>query len=332
MSLSSGCRLYLMVMTRRKQAFAALVTATIVFSVVFAPAPPSAAANADSPTPLPFRLHAGAIARDGATLSVTLSSDFAYQGGAVMVSANDSLSGNVSVLGRTYALVEDGTGGVAGFVGFGTEDPPGPATLAVTVTRSSGAVETVSRALTVRKTQWTVDYIDLPPGVGDLLDPAIVQAEQDRLNAIYAGMSSRRWQATWRSPLAMPITASMVTSYFGEQRSFNGGPVGGHHGGTDLGVAAGTPVYATNAGRVVLAELLQVRGNMVIIDHGGGVFSGYAHMESLAVSSGQSVVSGQLVGLVGTTGLSTGPHLHWEMSVAGVLVDGLRWLDGSQGF
>jgi len=321
-----------MVMRRPTRSCVALLAATIAFGVVFALAPPSAAANADPAPPLPFRLHAGAVARDGTSLAVTLSSDFAYQGGAVMVSASDSMSGTVSVLGRTYALVEDSAGGLVGFVGIGAEDPPGLATLSLTLTRSGGAVETASRTLTVRKTQWTVDYIDLPPGVGDLLDPAIVQEEQDRLNAIYAGMSSRQWQTTWRSPLGLPITGAMVTSYFGEQRSFNGGPVGGHHGGTDLGVAAATPAYTASAGRVVLAEALQVRGNMVIIDHGGGIFSGYAHMESLAVSAGQSVIAGQLVGRVGTTGLSTGPHLHWEMSVAGVLVDGLRWLDGSQGF
>ena len=82
----------------------------------------------------------------------------------------------------------------------------------------------------------------------------------------------------------------------------------------------------------MLAEELAVRGNMVIIDHGGGVFSGYAHLSALHVTAGQTVTGGDVIGLVGTTGLSTGPHLHWEMAVAGVLVDGLRWLDGTQGY
>ncbi len=282
--------------------------------------------------PLPFRLFAGAVARDGAALHVTLSSDSAYQGGAILITASDGTAGTVTILGRSSALGSDGAGGLAGFVGFGTGDPAGPAVLTITVTRSSGAVETISRVFSIRRTQWTVDYIDLPPDVGGLLDPAIVRAEQERLDGLYAGVSARRWQSTWSAPLPGPITPAMVTSYFGEQRSFNGGPVGGHHGGTDLGVPAGTPVYAANDGRVVLADLLQVRGNMAVVDHGGGVLSGYAHMDSIAVSAGQSVVKGQLIGRVGTTGLSTGPHLHWEMSVAGVLVDGLRWLDGSQGF
>lgn len=295
-------------------------------------APVPAAADEAPPGELPFRLTLGALARDGVHLSVTVSSATAYQGGAVMVTANDSLGGTATMFGRDYPLVGNGAAGIAGFVGLGTEDPVGPTSLTVVVTRTDGTPETVTRTLTVLKTQWTVDYIDLPPGVGDLLDPAIVKAEQDRLNAIYAGITGRKWEGPWRDPAPGPVTRAMISGYFGEQRSFNGGPVGGHHGGTDFGLEAGTAVFATNSGTVVLAETLAVRGNMVIIDHGGGVFSGYAHMASLAVAAGESVTPGQLVGRVGTTGLSTGPHLHWEMSVAGVLVDGLRWLDGSQGF
>jgi murein DD-endopeptidase MepM/ murein hydrolase activator NlpD len=130
----------------------------------------------------------------------------------------------------------------------------------------------------------------------------------------------------------VPISQADITSYFGEQRSYNGGPPAGHHGGTDIGVPAGTPVHATNDGTVVLAQLTYVRGNFVIIDHGGGVFTGYGHMQSLAVTAGQTVKQGDILGYVGQTGLATGPHLHWEMSVGGQLVDALRWLDGTQGF
>jgi murein DD-endopeptidase MepM/ murein hydrolase activator NlpD len=81
-----------------------------------------------------------------------------------------------------------------------------------------------------------------------------------------------------------------------------------------------------------MAGLYLVRGNLVVIDHGGGVFSLYGHMSSLAVSVGDVVHQRDVIGYVGTTGQSTGPHLHWEVSVGGVLVDGLRWLDGTQGF
>jgi murein DD-endopeptidase MepM/ murein hydrolase activator NlpD len=81
-----------------------------------------------------------------------------------------------------------------------------------------------------------------------------------------------------------------------------------------------------------MSELTLIRGNLVVVDHGGGVLSCYGHLLERTVAVGQPVRRGEVVGRVGSTGLSSGPHLHWELSVAGVLVDGLRWLDGTQGF
>jgi murein DD-endopeptidase MepM/ murein hydrolase activator NlpD len=126
--------------------------------------------------------------------------------------------------------------------------------------------------------------------------------------------------------------AVSVTTRFGDLRSYNGGPVSGHHSGTDLGADLSTPVVATNSGRVVMARQLRVHGNMVIIDHGGGVYSVYAHLSSFAAAEGQVVSAGDIIGYVGNTGLSTGAHLHWEMSVGGVLVDPMKFSDGSGGF
>ena len=77
----------------------------------------------------------------------------------------------------------------------------------------------------------------------------------------------------------------------------------------------------------MLAEPLQVRGNAVIIDHGRGVFTGYWHLSEIYVTVGQQVVPGQMIGLVGTTGLSTGAHLHWEFRIYGIAVDPLQFLD-----
>ena len=123
-----------------------------------------------------------------------------------------------------------------------------------------------------------------------------------------------------------------ISSRFGERRSFNDGPLGGNHGGTDFGLPEGSPVMAANSGRVALARQLALRGNMVIIDHGGGVFSGYAHLGAFAVAEGQEVEKGEVIAFVGNSGLSTAPHLHWEISVHGVLVDPVRFIDGRNGF
>ncbi len=283
----------------------------------------------------PYEKRVGALARDGIEPIVNFSTQSAFQGGAFLITAERVVSGTASVFGRTYPLMNQG-GSLAGYIAFGTEDPPGATTIVVDVRDSQGQSYHYERPFTVRKTQWTVDYINLPPdsGGGVLQDPNVGIREQNRLDAIYAKVTPRVWRDHWISPVpGHPIALpSDVSGYFGEQRSFNGGPVSGHHGGTDLGLAAGTPVLAANDGTVVLAELLDVRGNMVIIDHGGGVFTGYGHQSELDVHVGDHVTQGQVIGKVGSTGLSSGPHLHWEVSVSGVLVDGLRWVDGSQGF
>jgi murein DD-endopeptidase MepM/ murein hydrolase activator NlpD len=104
-----------------------------------------------------------------------------------------------------------------------------------------------------------------------------------------------------------------------------------YHRGTDFAAPEGDPVYAAAAGRVVFVDHLQVRGNTVIIDHGVGVFTAYNHLSGFSVSEGEMVAVGQQVGQLGRTGLVTGPHLHWEVIVRGVEVDGELWLAGAVG-
>lgn len=281
--------------------------------------------------PPPYRIIVGNLASDGEPASVAVSASFAYQGGAVRVSVSNAAEGYARFLGRTYPLLASGDG-IEGFVGVGVLDPPGVTTLEVSYTDRLDTGHSQSFDFTVLKTDWTVDFIWLPPGTGDYLDPVKIQEENELLAAIYGGpWTTPLWDGTWAAPIA-GLSQEHISGYFGEQRSFNGGPVGGHHGGTDIAVAEGTEALATNAGTVILTRDLFVRGKMVIVDHGGGVFSGYAHLSSIAVAEGQVVGKGDVLGGVGSTGLSTGPHLHWEMAVAGTLVDGLRWLDGTQGF
>jgi murein DD-endopeptidase MepM/ murein hydrolase activator NlpD len=98
------------------------------------------------------------------------------------------------------------------------------------------------------------------------------------------------------------------------------------HLGVDLAVPAGTPVIAAADGRVALAEGLRVRGNAVVIDHGLGVYTAYYHLSQIRVQPGQEVRAGDLLGLAGSTGLATGPHLHWELRVFGVPADPLGWV------
>lgn len=111
-----------------------------------------------------------------------------------------------------------------------------------------------------------------------------------------------------------------MTSPFGLTRFANGRPLG-HHTGVDIAASAGTPVPATARGRVVLARSLVLTGNTVIVDHGAQLFSLYAHLAGLQVKESHEVDRGQLVGTVGSTGLATGPHLHWSLYVGNTPVD-----------
>ncbi|HZQ09777.1 MAG TPA: M23 family metallopeptidase, partial [Anaerolineae bacterium] len=197
--------------------------------------------------------------------------------------------------------------------------------LNLTIRDTLGNPTPIQTTVRVSATQFTIADITLTPQMSSLLDPAIVQSENERVSRTVAPYTpGQQWQGKFRLPL--DIQNPRVTSFFGERRSYNGGTPGlcGHEG-QDFGVPGGTPVYAPAAGTVVLATPLTVRGNVVFIDHGRGVFSGFFHFSEIDAKPGQHVQPGDLIGKVGTTGFSTGNHLHWSMWVNGVYVDPIQW-------
>jgi murein DD-endopeptidase MepM/ murein hydrolase activator NlpD len=121
-------------------------------------------------------------------------------------------------------------------------------------------------------------------------------------------------------PSRMPLDNATLTSDFGMRTH----PVLGgrrNHKGIDLAQPSGTPVYATADGVVGKAEWFSSYGNYIQIEHGGEMQTRYAHLSGYAVAAGEQVRKGQLIGFVGSTGRSTGPHLHYEVRVAGAAVD-----------
>lgn len=130
----------------------------------------------------------------------------------------------------------------------------------------------------------------------------------------------------WEEPFDLPVKGCM-TSPYGVQRLYNGKPSGNVHTGLDQRGAPGTPIHATAAGTVKIARMFNVHGGTVGIDHGQGVTSAYLHMSRILVKEGQEVDKGAVIGLVGSTGRSNGPHLHWGISVNGVQVNPRQWID-----
>ncbi len=272
------------------------------------------------PTPLAGdmpRLPAGPIA------SVRVQPSVVEQGQTLLIRVRLSAQARLKVSFDDIPVMmtgdEEGYWGVAPVSALAE---PGRKTLRIRATVTEEVTE-IAWPVWVVQADYPVQRIMLPPAKGDLLDPQKLQAEREKLARVWAESADQPlWSGTFVTPLAPGF---VTTSPFGTRRSYNGGPVRSYHEGYDLAIAAGTEVVAPAAGRVVLAEPLTVRGNAVVIDHGMGVHTAYWHLSRIEVEPGQMVRPGDPIGRVGSTGLSTGAHLHWELRIAGIPVDPMEW-------
>ncbi len=157
------------------------------------------------------------------------------------------------------------------------------------------------------------------------IDPAVTEPEQELVEGITSVINPERY---WDGMFQYPVDEPCLSGGYGGSRVYNG-TFHYYHTGIDFAVctAANANIYAAAPGRVVFAGPLTVRGNAVIIDHGWGVFTGYWHQSSLSVKEGDMVDTGQILGIIGTTGRSTGYHLHFEVWVNGTQVDPSEWLE-----
>jgi len=149
-----------------------------------------------------------------------------------------------------------------------------------------------------------------------------IKREAEILAQIYGQISSE-WLA--QGKFELPCDGQLSPN-FGQQRIYNNVPRS-IHAGVDIAIASGQPIKAANDGRVALASNLYFSGNTVIIDHGLGLYTVYCHMSKLLVKRGAMVRQGEVIGLAGSTGLSTGPHLHWAAKINEARIDPLALLE-----
>lgn len=227
----------------------------------------------------------------------------------------------VDVFGRTTPAYQTGPQRWEALVGIDLDQAPGDYVLTAR-TMDGTAVGEASLTVTPRKfprrtLRVNPAFVNPPPA---LLKRIV--AESRFVREVYDNSATTRlWSGPWQRPV--PHRAN---SRFGSRSVFNGQPRS-PHSGTDLLSPAGTPVRAPNAGRVVVAREMYFNGNIVIIDHGLGVFSQLAHLSRIDVEEGALVEAGQVVGLVGATGRVTGAHLHWGLRVRDARVDPLAVLE-----
>jgi murein DD-endopeptidase MepM/ murein hydrolase activator NlpD len=239
---------------------------------------------------------------------------------AVWLEARRPVPFTLSLDGAAYPVIGKGRRGWT-LIPIPALTEPGEKTLRVTAGDTSVAIPVPVEA-------GSFDMYHIPAGVARpiLGQAGKVQAEAARLRGLVSVRSATGW--TPRSRFISPLEGENPSSSpFGSRRTYEPNPAVSAHEGEDFSAPAGAPVTAPAAGIVVLAEPLFVRGNAVVLDHGSGVFTGYWHLQELAVQEGDRVEPGQLLGRVGSTGLSTGAHLHWELRVNGVPVDPLQWVE-----
>lgn len=149
-----------------------------------------------------------------------------------------------------------------------------------------------------------------------------VQRMRSERDPVYA---EERPEALWMGPMTMPVEGRH-TSAFGTYREYPDGRRS-HHDAEDISRKPWTPIHAAHDGHIALARSQAVHGNAVLLAHGQGVVSLYSHMAALDVEEGQQIQQGDRIGWLGSTGRSTGPHLHFGVVVDEVPVDPMQWID-----
>jgi murein DD-endopeptidase MepM/ murein hydrolase activator NlpD len=223
---------------------------------------------------------------------------------------------SASLNGRTAKLFPQSAGNNFALLPISVKDAPGTATL--TVSRDDG-VPPQQLSVVIRKTIFPSQNVKLSPEIEALHS---TPEEIALLTGFKEKISDTR---SWQDPLAPPVSGCM-TSPFGVKRLHNGKPTGEYHGGVDQRTPAGEPIRAVAAGTITFAQQFNVLGNAVGIDHGQGLESMYLHMSKLVAAPGAQVQRGDILGYAGSTGRSTGPHLHWVLYVNGMNVNPSQWM------
>ena len=229
----------------------------------------------------------------------------------------------LSVAGETKTpFIFEGKASVLSSVPLGSV--PGELNVRAEVGDAYGRVSATDQAITVLPDPRSVQELNLSAGMLSVITPEGRALERDTLDTAYARMADFP-TPQWTEPFVLPVTGR-DTSGFGTPRRYAAGGNVSYHNGADIAAPAGTPILATNAGRVLVADFFPIKGGLVVIDHGAELYSLYFHQSKLHVQVGDTVTPGQLIGEVGSTGLSTGPHLHWEMRLNGVATNPLAWV------
>lgn len=236
----------------------------------------------------------------------------------------DPVEMTATAFGQPIQFYAGSDGVWSGLVGIDVLTEPGSYSLVVRASAAAGETAEQTYELSVEPKEFPTrrltvnpNFVNPPPEVIER-----IQREAAQMADIFETASNER---LWSGGFARPVPGES-TSSFGRRSVFNGEPRS-PHSGTDFRAPRGTPIEAPNRGVVVLAQDLYFSGNCVILDHGWGLYSFFAHLSAIDVAVGDEVEAGMVVGKVGATGRVTGPHLHWTVRLNNARVDPISLME-----
>jgi len=262
------------------------------------------------------------------SFEISLSATELYQGDTLMITAKnvtegEKITGQFNEKSFDFFPTESKGKWIA-LLGIDAKKAPGEYSLSVFLSDKLKTEETI----TVKKSDFFITKIVITPELEekDLTSSNISNtiATKDGV-IIYEVLVKYHPAAYFNQSFIYPLDEIINVGAFGNIRK--DGDITIQHLGVDLDAVEGAPIYAINSGKVALVEELTVYGNTIIIDHGLGIYSLYLHLSEFKVAEGETIKRGQLIGLIGNTGWSLGPHLHLSVKVDGASVDPLKFIE-----
>lgn len=255
-----------------------------------------------------------------ASLEISINPPVAWQGKTMVVSVMSVRSVEGMFLGQRFRLFFDGEK-FKGIIGVPVDQKVGEYNLRLTITKEDGSVFEVDKIVKVWATKFGRVSFRLPPAKRRLYVKELIEKEWAEIERV---LTVEAEEQKWEGKFILPVQ-NIITMAFGTQEYFNG-KKSSYHRGVDLRAKVGTAVYAPNHGKIVFARELKAFGGTIVIDHGQGIHTLYLHLSKILKSVDEFVSRGEIIAKTGNTGISTGPHLHWGLSVHNLRADPMQWL------
>lgn len=266
-----------------------------------------------------------AVSADAGVVTISALPDTVEQGNtlcikAVFAKSPDLVTGDF--LGKRIPFFPLDSLTYRALIGVPVTSPPGSHKMVVCAHTKDAQLES-HFYISISPVEFKKDTIELPePTMSKLTSENLVKEG----NVIGPKFKTCSPEKMWEMRFALPAKGP-ISSPFGSRRVYADGKMSWHHKGIDIAASLGDTVFACAAGAVILCRDFVVHGKTVMIDHGQGVVSIYCHLNQIVVKEGDVLKRGDSLGTIGQTGISTGPHVHWGVSVGNVRVDPIEWVE-----